>query len=104
MSTCLQLAPFTGQAITAGAAPGFAFTEQQSDMHVSLPYPNHIAPTNLVIGWPSPVARDSLHLSWLSPASRCWFLHRRRSPTLVSFHNVLLPSKHQRLFRALSSL
>src|SRR5216684_2121400 len=35
MSTCLERAPLTGQGITAGALPGFAFTEQQSDIRIS---------------------------------------------------------------------
>src|SRR6266404_6135568 len=35
MPTRLDRPPFAGQPITAGAAPDFAFTEQQSDMRIS---------------------------------------------------------------------
>src|SRR5258708_9915259 len=39
MSTCLERAPLMGQAITAGALHGFAFTEQQSDIRISSSHP-----------------------------------------------------------------
>src|SRR5260370_35162138 len=60
MSTCLERAPLTGQAITAGAVPVFPFTAQQSDIHVasSLPTSSHL-PTSSSIG-------GLLRLRWIA--------------------------------------
>src|SRR5260370_35779022 len=102
MCTCLERAPFTGQTITNGAVPVFAFTEHQSDIHVSSPHPAllHVSQRLLTLR-PSRVGTDSPHLLWLSRAHPCWFLHRLGAPQPVCFRIAHPPLKRPQLFPAL---
>src|SRR5260370_20718023 len=94
MSTCLDRAPFTGQAITAGAVPDFGFTEQQSDIRTSLFIPHRVLTLR-----PFQAARDSPHSLWLSRARRRSLLYRRRSRRPVSFRTARLFLKRRKPFR-----
>src|SRR5258708_22752383 len=83
MSTCLERAPLTGQAITAGALPGFAFTEQQFDMRISWSRPNTYSAAFLFSAF--------IRLRWVARVS-CGF-HERvdvRFCLVKSHHDLFL--------------
>src|SRR5438067_13563347 len=82
MSTCLERAPVMGQAITAGALPGFAFTEQQSDIRISSSHPYAYSAVFLFGGL--------IQLRWIARIGRSFHESIRVGFCIVEGHQMLL--------------
>src|SRR5260370_8892641 len=87
MSTCLERAPLMGQAIRAGALPGFAFTEQQSDIRISSSRPYTYSAVFLFGGL--------IQLRWIARIRRSFHESIRVGSCIVEGHqNLLLFKPH----------